>query len=428
MLSDLIAPQRLRDGDPQALATLVAVAGWPVVAYCERAGAGAETAAAVALAFVTFRRRAIEAGDEAAGELEKILLDSARDAVDEVSGDAPDAEITRAAAEALARATPRPLTPRLASQLLRALVDAAPVAGDRAAVRAAAERSYADAYAAAEPAPAVPGEQDLAPASALLERAAQGPAQEPPAAEPAHAAGAEPAPEPGQVQAGATPAPRAQRPPAQAAAAALVGWMRGLSPLARAAVFAAALALVLLFIAALPGDDEAGAPSATETVVQTVTVTVGTPARTTATSPSRPARSQVVRGRPRVPLTASGARFEVVVTADATWAQQVRADEPRSGTNWLTLAVRTRNTSRGDLVLRTLNYRLRTGGGTVIGPRFLEVAEGPQGAREGRLPKGRRASAHLGFEIPFEVRRVALAFEPGGLDEPTVLVELPRVN
>lgn len=198
MLSDLIAPDRLGAGDPRALAALVAVAGWPVVAYCERAGAGGDTARAVVLAFVTFRRRVIEAGEEAGSELEKLLLDSARDAVDEVRGDAPDAATARAAAEALARATPRPLTPRLASQLLRTLVDAAPVGGDPAAVRDAAERSYAEAYAAAAPAPAVPGEQAMAPASPLLERAAQGEEAEP-AAPPAAPPGtpvAGPAPEP----------------------------------------------------------------------------------------------------------------------------------------------------------------------------------------------------------------------------------------
>jgi hypothetical protein len=122
VLSDFIAPGRLRDGDPQALAALVAVGGWPVVSYCERAGAGDGVARAAVLAFVTFRRRAIEAGDDGTAELELILLESARDAVDEVSGEAPAGEDAQAADDAFARARPRPLSPRLVTNILRALV------------------------------------------------------------------------------------------------------------------------------------------------------------------------------------------------------------------------------------------------------------------------------------------------------------------
>ena len=395
MLSEIIAPTRLRDGDPQALAALVAVAGWPVLAYCDRAGAGQEAARAVVLAFVTFRRRAIAAGDDAAGELEQILLASARDAVDEVLGDAPPADAARAAGDAFARSSPRPLSPRLATQLLHALVDAAPVAGDPSQVRAAAERSYAEAYAAAEPAPAVPGEQRLAPASAVLLQAA-GAHAEPPAAEP-------------------SPAPP------------LIARLRGLPPVWRAAAFGAAIALLLLVMVLLPGGDEQPAEPATATVARTVTVTVpGAATRTTAAAPR--ARAQVIRRRPRAPFTASGARFEVVPTDDASWAQEIRADEPRTGSRWVTVAVRTRNVDRRDLVLRSLGYRLRSGVGAILGPRALDVAEAPARAREGRMPAGARASVHLAFEVPFETRTLALLFEPGGLDGPTVLVALGDVR
>jgi hypothetical protein len=136
-------------------------------------------------------------------------------------------------------------------------------------------------------------------------------------------------------------------------------------------------------------------------------------------------RSQVVRSTPRRPLSASGARFEIVPIANASWAQRIRNEQPRRGSRWVTIAVRARNVSRRDLVLRTLNYRLRTSRGVVLGPRVIEVAEGPQQARAGRLPLGARASVHLGFEVPAEqTGNLAIAFEPGGLDEPTVLVPI----
>jgi hypothetical protein len=60
----------------------------------------------------------------------------------------------------------------------------------------------------------------------------------------------------------------------------------------------------------------------------------------------------------------------------------------------------------------------------VLGPRLIEVAGGPQQARHGRLPKGTSANVHLAFEVPFEAGGLALLFEPGGLDEPTVVVAL----
>ena len=410
MLSDIIAPGRLRDGEPQALAALVAVGGWAVAAYCERAGAGDGAARAVVLAFVTFRRRAIEAGDGAGAEFELMLLESARDAVDEVRGEAPGAEESRAADEAFARASPRPLSPRLATQALSALVQAAPVQGDPADVLDAAQRSYAEAYGAAQPAAAVAGEQDLGPAGAPLLAAAQsGPAA------PAAPTPAAPAPEPA-----AAPGPRPRRAPA---APPLAARLRAIGPARRAAAFAVALVLAFALAALLAGGDEPPSPTATPTAAGPRTVTVTTTTTTPAAAPA--ARSQVVRGVPRRPFSASGARFEVVPISNAPWAREIRDEQPRRGSRWVTIAVRTRNVSRRDLVLRTLGYRLRTSRGVVLGARVLDVAEGPRRAREGRLPVRARASVHLGFEVPMEeTGSLSIAFEPGGLDEPTVLVVL----
>lgn len=53
---------------------------------------------------------------------------------------------------------------------------------------------------------------------------------------------------------------------------------------------------------------------------------------------------------------------------------------------------------------------------------MLEVAERSAQAREARPPVGSRASVQLGFEVPFEAGSLSIAFEPGGLGEPTVLV------
>jgi hypothetical protein len=90
----------------------------------------------------------------------------------------------------------------------------------------------------------------------------------------------------------------------------------------------------------------------------------------------------------------------------------------------VTIAVRSRNLSRRSLLLRTLGYRLHTGGGVILGPRRLAIADGPTEGQEGRLQVGSRASVHLGFEVPMKVSTLSFAFEPGGLEGPTVLVKL----
>jgi|GEM_PF-2625171 len=454
MLSDIIAPDRLRVGNPQALAALVAVGGWPVVTYCDRVGAGVDVANAVVLAFVTFRRRVIEAGDESAADFERILLESVRGAVDELSGGADAGDAAHAADEAFARATPRPLSPRLATQILHALVEAAPVRGDPAEVRAVAERSYADAYGAAQTVPPVAGEEGLVPASPLLLRAAAGRAPVSPGAPdpaPARAPGRRavraprppPAPTgtprlaagpllarlralPSAGRAGARAGPvlarlRARSPAGGAGpfAGPLLARLRALPPAGRAGAFAGALVLVVLMVALLSEDDSPVPVGGTATAPpQTATGTGTLPVAATAT------QGQVLPGALRKPLTASGMRFEVALIANASWARKIRADDPRRGSRWVTIAVRSRNLSRRNLLLRTLGYRLRTGGGVIIGPRRLDIADGPTQGREGRLLIGSRASVHLGFEVPVKVVRPSFAFEPGGLEGPTVLVSL----
>jgi hypothetical protein len=88
----------------------------------------------------------------------------------------------------------------------------------------------------------------------------------------------------------------------------------------------------------------------------------------------------------------------------------------------VTIAVRLRNLNRRNLVLRTLGYRLRTGGGVIVGPRRLDIADGS----EERLLVGSRASVHLGFEVPDKAAGLSFVFEPGGLDGPTVLVPVSK--
>lgn len=383
MLSDIIAPGRLRDGDPQALAALLAVGGWAVVSYCERASAGDDVAGAVLLTFVTFRRRAIEAGDEAATEFERILLQSARDAVEEVRGDAPAPDESRAAQDAFVRASPRPLSARLATEALRALVDAAPVNGEPTAVYEAAERSYAEAYEAGEASPMVTGEERLWPASPLLAQAANG-----------H---------------DAVEAPPPAAPPARLTAP---DRLRHVSLVSIAAGGAALLFLLVVLVVLLTGNDE-GPRSSSAAAPGVATVVV----------PPASAR-QVVRGVPRQPLAANGVRFAIAPIKHASWARRIRARPPRFRHHWVTIAVRARNLSRPYLVLSGLGYRLQTQAGRVVGPRVLDLTATSQRPPTGRLMIGARRSVHLGFEVPAGAGRLTFVFDPGGLDEPKVLVPL----
>jgi hypothetical protein len=293
--------------------------------------------------------------------------------------------------------------------VLRALVEAAPVDGEPAAVRAVAERSYAEAYgAAAEPATAVAGELGLAPASPLLLRAAQGSAgaAAPPSGDPARP----PVPPP---------------PPARPAAAAPAAAAPALPPLERRkrvpliwrAVGGAALLIVLIVLVTGGAD----APRTTAPAARTVTVT--------ATGGAGTAGPPVARGLPREPITASGARFEVAPIVNAKWARQIRRGETRRGYRWVTISVRARDLTRRSLAVSGLGYRLLTRAGVIVGPAVVDLAEATVGVRKGRLAVGAQASVHLGFEVPADARRgLTFAFEPGGLEDPTVIVPLPDLT
>ncbi len=133
---------------------------------------------------------------------------------------------------------------------------------------------------------------------------------------------------------------------------------------------------------------------------------------------------QVVRGAPRQPLAASGVRFAIAPIKHASWARRIRARPPRFRHHWVTIAVRVRNLSRPYLVLGGLGYRLQTQAGLVVGPRVIDLTATSQRPRTGRLVIGARRSVHLGFEVPAGAGRLTFVFDPGGLDEPKVLVPL----
>jgi hypothetical protein len=260
----------------------------------------------------------------------------------------------------------------------------------------------------------VAGEAGLAPASPLLVRALQGetaaagapPARAAPAAQPQ----APPVPPSGGAARPPTPP---EGPSAAAAGLPALGWLKRVPAALRAAV--AAALLVVLIVVVTGGDD---GPGTTAPAARTVTVT--------ATVPAGASGPQVARATPREPMTASGARFEVAPITAAKWARQIRRRDQRSGYRWVTIAVRARNLTRPSLAVRELGYRLRTGAGVIIGPLVLDIAQATAGVRSGRLATGAQASAHLGFEVPADARRgLTFVFDPGGLDDPTVLVALP---
>jgi hypothetical protein len=173
--------------------------------------------------------------------------------------------------------------------------------------------------------------------------------------------------------------------------------------------------LIALIVVVTGGDD---APRTTAPAARTVTVS----AAGTAATPGPP----VARGLPREPITASGARFEVAPIRNAKWARQIRKGETRRGYRWVTISVRARNLTRRSLAVSGLGYRLLTRPGVIVGPAVVDLAQATVGVRSGRLAVGARASVHLGFEVPADARRgLTFAFEPGGLEDPTVIVPLP---
>ena len=130
-------------------------------------------------------------------------------------------------------------------------------------------------------------------------------------------------------------------------------------------------------------------------------------------TPEKTVRVDPVIVRPLdTPFTVDGAVFSVARTSTASWASSIRRRAPRPGRAWLTLAAQTRNVSRPNYHPRGLGYRLRTAAGIVIGP---ETALGAGDIPEvgGRVPIGKRASIHLGFQVPVGGRGLTLEYEPG---------------
>jgi len=230
----------------------------------------------------------------------------------------------------------------------------------------------------------VTGEERLWPASPLLAQAANG-----------HEAAATPPP--------VAPAPRPSAAPG----------LRRLAPASIAAGAAALLVLLVVLVMLLSGKDEAPRRTAAPPRVATVVV------------PPASAR-QIVRAAPRAPLSASGVRFAIAPIKHASWARQIRVRPPRFGHHWVTIALRMRNLSRPYLVLGGLGYRLHTQAGVVVGPRVIDLSARSQRPPSGRLVIGARRSVHLGFEVPSRSGRLTFAFDPGGLNEPKVLVALGR--
>jgi len=137
------------------------------------------------------------------------------------------------------------------------------------------------------------------------------------------------------------------------------------------------------------------------------------------TSSSPPAIFQPLKR----PFTINGARYEVQPANDASWAAEMREQEPREGRRWVAVGVPVRNVSRADLRPRGLGYRIITPAGLVVGP---EMIGGRQGTldEKGRLAKGELTSVHLGFQVPEQARKLTFALDAGGIRQPSARVLL----
>jgi len=125
-LSSIVSSAGLSEGDPEMLAALCGARATAVLAYCERAAPHKAVTAAVT-AFAVFRRTVADAREGEVADLDSVLLSAARDAVSDL-GKVSISDDRRLAAETLyATSPPKPLSPELAGQIIRALVDAAPV-------------------------------------------------------------------------------------------------------------------------------------------------------------------------------------------------------------------------------------------------------------------------------------------------------------
>ena len=429
MLSDIIAPGRLRDGDPQALAALVAVGGWAVVVLLRARGRGRRRSRAPSSSPSSRSGGArSRPATSAAADLERILLESARDAVDEVRGERarrrrdarcggglrtrqPAAALAAAGDAGAARARRRPRRSRAIPPQ----------------VRAAAERSYAAAYERGRAGAGGRRRGGLGPASPLLLRAAQRQRRD---ARRARAARAAPASRP-RVRPGARRRPRpgatrrrrhrrvGERRAARRCSPTRCG--RCHRPSARARSPARSCSSCCVAVRRrrrgprTPPRPRRGAPSPSP--------------RTTTVPPARraPARSQVVRGRPR---RAAG-RQRRALRGRADRERVLGAGDPRRASRAAARAgSRSRCARATSAVATSCCARSATGCA-----RGRGVVARP--ARRSRSPRAAAGARRDGCRVGARAQRAprlrgarrgaaacSIAFEPGGLDEPTVLVPL----
>lgn len=126
----------------------------------------------------------------------------------------------------------------------------------------------------------------------------------------------------------------------------------------------------------------------------------------------------------KTPFSDGGARFEIKPASSASWAAGLRRRQsPGAGRRWVAVAVPIHNVSQMDLRPRVLGYRIVTPAGLVIGPDFLEVRAATIDGK-GRLAKGALTSVHLGFQVPKSSHDLTLAFDAGGIRQPSVRVLL----
>jgi len=419
--AEFIAPSEIRDGDPQALAELCAAGGSAVVAYCETAGARPRVAEAAIRALATFRRRVAGDVDLAPEQLGLLLLSVTRDAALREGGAGVTREKMEAADASFGTGPPARLASGLARDMIGAIVAAAPVTadhGDGVALRDAIEQRYARIFehvsapgeepATAQVSAAAGGASSWVPAdlqtpgrSAEADTVAQtsgsrwhpeqlspdAPAQDGLISDEPGAAALVDALVPHEYARDEPPSPgrprlslRARRPrPRRRASPPGGAPPRDRRPLVAGAIAAVAIGVAIFAIA----------------------------------TPEPAVKQGLIQTRPLdTPFDAAGAVFEVARTRTAQWAIAVRRREPRPGRKWLTMATHTRNVDRLNFHPRALGYRLRTNSGIVIGPESATIPDALFDAG-GRLLKGKRASVHLGFQVPQSKTDFSLEFDPG---------------
>ena len=410
-MDDPVPIEGIIEGEPESLAAVCAAGGSAVIAYCAAVGAQrAHVVETVVTALATFRRGVVENGDQEASQLERLLLSCTAAAARDVARVAPSPVQQAAAQVALESAVTRPLAPVLASRIIRALVDAAPVTaldGDAAAVRRASEQHYirmfggqAAAARAREPraTPVRPADGAWVPPelAALDADAANVGAVIPPSAH-RRTGSAPPADTPAETRPQPTPPAAPQVAPQPGA---LVIKRGGHWPFRRPTRKPSH-----------GGGGGAVARSRNALVAGVAGVALGAGIVAVAMPEEEVQRDPIVVRSLDTPFTVDGAVVTVARTNQAAWALAIRRRALRPGRTWLTLAVQTRNVSRPNFAPRSLGYRLRTASGIVLGPDTAQVPSSVTAAR-GRQAIGERSSVHLGFQVPSAQRDLTLEFDP----------------